>query len=143
MQYIIVNKYADNGEFSHEEIIHKETGESIDLKKYHESLTQELSEAKAIEIASISAGAEIAKELAEAKKNSIDWKNNCDDSDEIIHAIKLELAEAKAWIEKELQVKYKFFKEYMAEPDEKDIIFDDWLRIEYKSEMPPTTETKE
>jgi hypothetical protein len=40
--------------------------------------------------------AKLSKQLEEAKQNSIDWKNNCSDSDEVIHAMKLELEEAKA-----------------------------------------------
>jgi len=35
-------------------------------------------------------------QLEEAKKNAKDWKNNCDDSDELIHSLQIELEESKA-----------------------------------------------
>jgi len=38
---------------------------------------------------------ELESELTEEKKNSKDWKNNCDDSDELIKSLEVELTASK------------------------------------------------
>lgn len=46
-EYIVVDKFSDNGEFSHEAIIHKETGSTVDLKKFHEASTDKIQQLEA------------------------------------------------------------------------------------------------